>query len=100
MHLMSKHNTYTHIRPLLTLPKYLTQNYCDTHSIPYRIDPSNKQPALTRRNFLRSYFQTEYLPSSVVQQRQNIYSLGEQILSSFTPLFEPIIISTPHENIV
>lgn len=100
MHLMSKHDTHTHLRPLLSLPKYLTQNYCDTHSIPYRIDPSNKQPALTRRNFLRSYFQTEYLPSSVVQQRQNIYSLGEQILSSFTPLFEPIIISTPHENIV
>ncbi len=94
MHLISQHDTYVHIRPLLSLPKYLTQTYCNTHSIPYRIDPSNKQTTLTRRNSLRDRFQTEYLPASVAQQRQHMYSSGEKLLTTFTPLFEPIIINT------
>lgn len=99
MQFHNKHNTATYLRPLLTLPKYLTQQYCTTYSIPYRIDPTNKHTSFTKRNLIRARFQTEYIPQHVVQQRNNMYTYGEHIFNTYIPICTPVSITTSQGNI-
>ncbi|EDK46652.1 hypothetical protein LELG_04833 [Lodderomyces elongisporus NRRL YB-4239] len=44
------------VRPLLDFYKDDIVKTCELHNIPYVIDPTNKNPKLTRRNFLRQVF--------------------------------------------
>ncbi|KAF8517606.1 hypothetical protein BU17DRAFT_49709 [Hysterangium stoloniferum] len=43
------------VRPLLSVPKSRILATCDLHNLPYVNDPTNFQPLLTPRNYIRHY---------------------------------------------
>lgn len=96
MERIDQKKNYTVLRPLLFLSKDRIQELCEQCDIPYLIDPTNADPEISDRNFLR----TTILPQlytlgqgKFVESMHHLYTLLESQKTTSSLIITPLAIS-------